>query len=346
MWLFVALNIFSYLLGSALAIPVVICVFVTGAAVSVAMTVKGVLAQGATNAISSAKYHFTVFITWLVPENKRKRKEKDERTAYLSCGGQEAKKKKHRKSNKKGASTKKQKIMSRKHVSRHIPARKESRYEKTIYQSSGGKHLKSDRRKAKLMRERPVTRCIPERQGSREQWKEKYGLETEVEMTPVKSEVETRGTPPLSSRKLVIIIFCTHTLVIFFWTYPLLLILLILFAIWAILTRFFNLWLKERLSPYLSDIQSRVCSSRHLFFPTPLPTLLNAFLFLDQMALQTALSSVSSLMSAFIITILLVGGLALTLFLTLQIRVELTHYVTMTAAIWNRTVSSNPQLME
>ena len=108
-----------------------------------------------------------------------------------------------------------------------------------------------------------------------------------------------------------------------------------------------------RLLPSLHKESTRDCPCTELGIlqsspplPHPLFTLCNAFLSLDQMVLETAISSVSSLMSAFIITVLLVSGLALTLFLALQIRVELTHYVTMMTTIWNRTLSSNPQLME
>ena len=144
------------------------------------------------------------------------------------------------------------------------------------------------------------------------------------------------------------ILLAIFFLIVVFWLYPFLLVLLVPFASWAVLRRGIRAWLQKGypLSSQFTSL-SHWLHYRHPFlFPSPLPTLFKVFLAMDRKMLQFVRGSLDSLMSALMITSLLVSGLALTVFLALQIQVELSHYITMMSAVWNRTVSSNPQLQQ
>ena len=136
-----------------------------------------------------------------------------------------------------------------------------------------------------------------------------------------------------------------------FWTYPFLLILLIPFVAWGALKRVISVGVGERgifrrLDSSFQTIQGCIATRRDLLLPSPLPTLVKLYLFLDRSILIFAKGSVDTLISLFIIVGLLVSGLGLTIFLVVQIQVELSHYVTMMAAVWERTLDGNPQLVE
>ena len=151
-----------------------------------------------------------------------------------------------------------------------------------------------------------------------------------------------------NQRKYMFILLAIFFFMAVFWLYPFLLVLLVPFASWAVLRRGARAWLQKGypLSSQLTSL-SHWLHSRHSFiFPAPLPTLFKVFLAADRKVLQFVRGSLDSLMSALMITSLLVSALALTVFLALQIQVELSHYITMMSAVWNRTVSSNPQLQQ
>ena len=135
-----------------------------------------------------------------------------------------------------------------------------------------------------------------------------------------------------------------------FWTYPFLLVLLVPFAVWGALKRLISLARYNssviRLSSYFQMLKDWVDTRKSLLLPAPLPTLLNLYLSIDRKILSITKGSVDSLISSFMLCGLLVSGLGLTVFLLLQIQVELSHYVTMMTAVWERTLTSNPQLAE
>ena len=132
-----------------------------------------------------------------------------------------------------------------------------------------------------------------------------------------------------------------------FWTYPFLLVLLVPFAVWGALKRLISLArYNVRLSSYDQMLKDWVETRKSLLLPAPLPTLLNLYLSIDRKILSITKGSVDSLISSFMLCGLLVSGLGLTVFLLLQIQVELSHYVTMMTAVWERTLTSNPQLAE
>ena len=354
MWFLAALNLFSYLLGSAVAIPLVICVFVSGATLSVAGSVKGMLALGEKKKRSAR-----------LPQ----RKEEDEETAYPSSGeGRKSKPAREGDSEGgRGLGVEEEGGVRLEPGSKDEPDFGAVHSFESAGSPSGGvvgfSGPDDDCSKSRVSFG-PVTRYSLERKDSHEQWEEEGGLSEvkalppEAETPPEARDVGRGGAQPSpegeraaanarnSRRNLVFLILSILFLAMVFWTYPFLLFLFVPFAVWALLNKAFNLWLKDRLPLYFEGLQSWAHSRRALLFPTPLPTLLKAYLYLDRKVLQAAKASVSSLMSAFIIASLLVGGLALTVFLALQIQVELTHYITMTTAIWNRTLSSNPQLLE
>lgn len=361
-WFLAALNLLSYLLGSAVAIPLVICVFVTGAALSVAVSVRGVLALGEEN---KKKRSAELLKVWKVV---------DEETAYPSSGehdlGGRAKPARE------GDMEERRGLGVEEGGGGQLePAGRDEPDFGTGHSLEGAGNLSGgvvgfsgpdDDDSKPRVSFGPVTRYSPERKDPREQWEEEGGLSEvkalppEAETPPERRDERRREAQPSprrestaadarnSQRNCVFLILSIIFLMMVFWMYPFLLFLLIPFAIWAVLNRVCSHWLKDnhRLQHYLQRLQNWAHLRQSLLFPTPLPTLLRVYLFLDQKVLQAAMSSVSSLMSAFLITSLLVSGLALTVFLALQIRVELTHYITMTTAIWNRTLSSSPQLLE
>ena len=139
--------------------------------------------------------------------------------------------------------------------------------------------------------------------------------------------------------------------VMVFWTHPFFLLLLIPFALWGALKRVVSLGIHrqtvaKRFSTFLASLRNRVQVQSAVLFPAPLPTLSRLYLSLDRVVLKFAKGSVDSLMSCFIIVGLLVSGLGLAVFLLLQIQVELSHYVAMMSAVWERTLESSPQLAE
>lgn len=187
----------------------------------------------------------------------------------------------------------------------------------------------------------PVTKWSPERLFSSGEDSHKEG-QTDGEQ-PLKKE--------LSQSDFIFLCLYVMFFITVFWSYPVLLVLLVPFAVWSALKRLLSISLYDngflqRLLLSLEALWGWVGTQQSLLLPSPIPTLVRLYLLLDSKVLAVAKSSVNSLMSAFIIFGLLVIGLGLTVFLVLQIQVELSHYVAMMAAVWDRAISSNPQLAE
>ena len=171
------------------------------------------------------------------------------------------------------------------------------------------------------------------------------------EMANGASTLQKSTTQKLSQSDFVFLCLYISFFVTVFWTYPFLLILLVPFAIWSALKRILRLRVYEntflcRPSSIFISLRGWMGTRRSLLLPTPIPTLLNLYLTIDRKILVIAKGSIDSLISGFIIFGLLVSGLGLTVFLVLQIQVELSHYITMMGAVWERALSSNPQLAE
>lgn len=187
----------------------------------------------------------------------------------------------------------------------------------------------------------PITKWSPERLFSTSEDSQEEG-EIDKE-SPLKKE--------FSQSDFIFLILYIMFFITVLWSYPVLLILLVPFAVWSALKRMLSISLSDngflsRVLPFSEGLWSWVGTRQSLFLPSPIPTLVRLYLLWDSKVLAIAKGSVNSLMSAFIIFGLLVSGLALTVFLVLQIQVELSHYVAMMAAVWDRAVTSNPQLAE
>ena len=171
------------------------------------------------------------------------------------------------------------------------------------------------------------------------------------EMANGASTLQESTTKEFSQSDFIFLCLYISFFVTVFWTYPFLLILLVPFAVWSALKRVLRLRVYEntffcRSSSIFTSLQGWIGTRKSLLLPTPIPTLINLYLTIDRKILVIAKGSIDSLISGCIIFGLLVSGLGLTVFLVLQIQVELSHYVTMMSAVWERALSSNPQLAE
>ncbi len=130
--------------------------------------------------------------------------------------------------------------------------------------------------------------------------------------------------------------------------YPLIMFLLSPLALWALLRRAFSL------SPPLEPFMRKVVNAAGgvwgemswLITPPPLPTLMRMYIYADRTILKLAVQTTGSLVSCFIIIGLVVGVVMGVVALLLQVQVELAHYMTVGAKVWNMTLTRNPQLSE
>ena len=140
-------------------------------------------------------------------------------------------------------------------------------------------------------------------------------------------------------------------IMVFFWKYPIFLLLFTPIVIWCSVKFFitrtiFQNTLLCRISAAWKSIKSWINLRHSVFFPPPLPTLLRIVFWIDKKLLHFMKQSVGSLMSACIIVGLLVTALASFVLLLFEIQVELSHFLSVSATVWNRTVAGSPQLAE
>ena len=140
-------------------------------------------------------------------------------------------------------------------------------------------------------------------------------------------------------------------IVVFFWKYPLFLLLVTPIVVWCAVklaithTDFLNAFL-GRLHAARKSAKNWINLRYSVFFPPPLPTLLRLLSWADGKFLHGVKQSVGNLMSACIIVGLLGTGLASAVLLLFEMQVELSHYVSVSVTVWNRTMAGSPQLAE
>lgn len=149
----------------------------------------------------------------------------------------------------------------------------------------------------------------------------------------------------------VFLLLSAVCLIVTFWKYPLLVLLLAPFALWILIKHVLTLAVVEqsalcRLPAVWNGVQTWIASRKEVLYPSPLPTLLKMYIIADNKVLGAVKRSLASLMSMCIIVGLMTTGLAVFILLIFEIQVELSHYVNVSATVWNRTVASHPQLKE
>lgn len=132
------------------------------------------------------------------------------------------------------------------------------------------------------------------------------------------------------------------------WRYPLLLILLLLpVLLCAVLKRVLSLATPQHsklLVSVMAGLKLWLSERRGVLFPEPLPTLLVALRAFDKRALQELKPYIGSLVSACILSGLLLSVCVAMVLLLLGLRAEMSHYATITATAWNSTLASQPWL--
>lgn len=340
-WFLAMLNVTAYVFGNTVALPLVSCLFVVGAAVSFATSIKSML--DTTNGKNSAE----------LPKFGLEKKGGGHRCLgghEMEAGGRGG----GRLREESPSELKEVKCLGDQEPGElEAPAQSESDLSQT---DRLGLHGPGDEVTRSRVSFGPITRLSPERVVGTLDEANGRGVEGMASRTPPQSQSalpqkESSTSDNFSQSDFVFLVLYILFFMTVFWTYPFLLILLVPFAIWSGLKRVVSHGLYEntflwKLSPFFRSLRGWVGTRQSLLLPEPIPTLIRLYFLVDKNVLKIARGSVDSLMSAFIIFGLLVSGLALMVFLVLQIQVELSHYFTMMTAVWNRTLASNPQLAE
>ena len=157
---------------------------------------------------------------------------------------------------------------------------------------------------------------------------------------PHPKSMTTNGRAQSDRVFLILLIAC---LIVTFWKYPILLLCLVPFTIWCAVKRaifstidreyfFCNIWLR---------FKDWIKRKQWILFPSPMPTILNSFLYLDKKVLNATKSMIGSLVSACIIIFIMVLMVTGVVFFFFEIQVEVTHYVTVGITVWNGSVASH-----
>ena len=149
----------------------------------------------------------------------------------------------------------------------------------------------------------------------------------------------------------VFLLLFTVCLIVTLWRYPFLLLLLAPFALWIVIKRALSLAAVQQstfcqIPAVLRTTQAWIAARKEAFFPSPLPTMLKMYIFVDKKLLHVVKQSMGGLVSMCMIVGLILAGLAVFILLIFQIQVELSHYVSVSTTVWNRTVANHPQLKE
>ena len=147
---------------------------------------------------------------------------------------------------------------------------------------------------------------------------------------------------------LVFVILVIAYFIIMCWHYPLVLFLMFPLGLWALFKRALSLssTLGSRIQYGIEWGTAMLKKWAWLVAPPPLPTLMRMFLYADRRILRLAVRSMGSLVSAFIIIGLIVGVATTIVVVLLKVQVELSHYMTVGAKVWNMTLEGNPQLTQ
>ncbi|CAI8036169.1 Transmembrane protein 245, partial [Geodia barretti] len=336
-WFLALVNVAAYVLGSALAFPLVIGLFMIGGAVSFAANLKRLL-NGGKKSTKSAKLRGRLEEDEEGGEvAKRERREGREVVTLeeVKCSGD--------------LNEAREGEEERNVVGTRVQVSDEEFPPENMRPVFEGPEDEGDVTKSRVSFG-SVVRISPERPASEG---ETGRLQAGVKRSPSLPRDSTSSVENEEGRSQSYYVFLGlygMFFVVLFWTYPFLFLLLVPFAVWGGLRAAFvsiNWRITDsRVWPFAQRIQGWVCMQRALLFPAPLPTLSRLYLSLDRTVLKFAKGSLDSLMSLVIIVGLLVSGVGLTVFLVLQIQVELSHYVAIMAAVWERTLETSPQLAE
>lgn len=148
------------------------------------------------------------------------------------------------------------------------------------------------------------------------------------------------------SNQLFLLLF-TCCMVVILWHHPLMLLLLAPVALWSTLkklsAKFSITFQSAKLLKSTKDtVMSWMDSHLPIVFPQPIPTLYNMYLRLDKWVLHLGQELVGRLVSACMITGMLVGSVGLSIFLVAQIHLEMTNAVGLTVQVLNSSVMDNP----
>ena len=210
----------------------------------------------------------------------------------------------------------------------------------------------SEWREVATVKERTDLKKTGARPSATRQVKLPPGLETAEDEVDARMRRPAFRTVNRASRETTNKIFLYLSLaciVVFFWKYPLFLLLFTPIVVWcgvklAIAHTVFLNALLGRFNAARKSAKNWINLRYSVFFPPPLPTLLRILSFADKKFLHIVKQSVGSLMSACIIVGLLATVLAGFVLLLFEIQVELSHYLSVSVTVWNRTVASSPEL--
>lgn len=148
-----------------------------------------------------------------------------------------------------------------------------------------------------------------------------------------------------NSNPVFVVLLIAYFIVIC-WHYPFFLFVLSPLALWALVKRALSLssTLGSRAICTVRSVITGLKERAWLIAPPPLPMLMRVLLKADSTILKLAVRTTGSLVSAFIILGLVVGVAATIVVLLLKVQVELTHYMTVGARVWDMTVTNNPRL--
>ena len=164
--------------------------------------------------------------------------------------------------------------------------------------------------------------------------------------SPRKDSVRARA----QSNQVFLILFIA-SLMVTLWKYPILLLFPTPAVVWSFIKYIISLAIIQnsvltQISSSWTTLKTRLTSQRKILFPWPMPTMFAVYLIIDSKVLNSTKKTMGSLMSAFIILVLLVSALAVTVVVVFQIQVEVMHYLSSAVMVWNRTVATNPQIKE
>lgn len=149
----------------------------------------------------------------------------------------------------------------------------------------------------------------------------------------------------------VFLLLLAASLMVTMWKHPILLLIPVPLVLWSVVKHIPSLAIVKNSAPThvsssLTVLKTWVASQRHILFPWPMPTMVQACVTIDNKVLSSLKRMVGSLVSAFIIFVLLVGALAVMVFVLFQVQLEVMHYLNAAVTAWNVTMANNPQIKE
>ena len=164
--------------------------------------------------------------------------------------------------------------------------------------------------------------------------------------SPHKDSIRARA----QSNQVFLLLFIA-SLMVTVWKYPILLLIPTPLVVWSLIKYIISLAIIQnsiltKISSSWTTLKTWLTSQRNILFPWPMPAMFKIYLIIDNKVLNSTKRTIGSLVSAFIILVLLVSVLAVTVLAVFQVQVEVMHYVSSAVMVWNRTVATNPQIKE